>query len=622
MSMPESKGSVVNSHSSLVQRQSTCPECPEKESIQTKPIADQITPLVQRQVGPEEEEEVKAKFQRQPEEEEEEPIQRQPLEEEEEKIQRQAQEEDEEEPVQAKQGPNQTPAVTSNIETSVNSLKGGGKPLPESTRSYFESHFGADFSQVRVHTDSKASETAKSINAKAFTTEKDVVFSAGQFTPETSSGKRLLAHELAHVIQQGINIRKSRTMNIQRSHTCPPGLEDEILDLKEQIDELPKMSTPERIELEKKLKWRENLASECLGIRTYTSSRQWELQQLKIDAMSERGVIMDLSSDLAKHEPTSCSTRESWDNQRDSHREMLIFILENRVKLLEKEIADLREYLLQFPSTNSAELELLIRYENEWISHMNELRPLYRWQKRRKINDIIKEISDINAWLEELPKVCSPDEPEVDYLLSRRTALEIEQKELVAFLTGNMVEYEQWDPRWGAIRYGQNPRCTNIRQAGCGPTTLAIVLNYLYSEDPELAGSSGNFEIVTPPETVRYAETHGRVCNSGTAGDTMINNISTRWPGFDGRRVTLDEATTILRQGYPIIFLCRSCTGRTRSGRRSHYGGHFMVLRSVDESGNTFSVLDPGRGETRDIETISRRELRTHTNGFWWVYRR
>ncbi len=228
MSMPEPKGSLVtghwslgkrgkesslvNSHSSSVQRQ-IGPEEEEKEPIQAKPQADQITTLVKRQVEPEEEEEVQAKLQRQAREEEEEPVQtklvqQQGIEEEEEPvqgklIQRQINlEEEEEEPVQAKRAINHTPAVTSNIEASVNSLKGGGQPLSESTRSYFEPRFGADFSQVRVHTDSKAAETAKSINAKAFTKGKDVVFGTGQYSPGTSSGKRLLAHELTHTIQQ------------------------------------------------------------------------------------------------------------------------------------------------------------------------------------------------------------------------------------------------------------------------------------------------------------------------------------------------------------------------------------------------------------------------------------
>jgi peptidoglycan hydrolase-like protein with peptidoglycan-binding domain len=209
MSMPEPKRSLVNSHSSLVQRESTCPECPEKEEIQTKPLAEQITPLVQRQAE-EEEEPIQTKLIQPQAEEEEEPVQtkllqRQEAEEEEEpvqtKLQRQA-EEEEEEPVQAKQANTQTPAATSNIEFSVNSLKGGGQPLPKSTRSYFEPRFGVDFSQVRLHTDSKAADTAKSINAKAFTKGKDVVFASGQYSPGTSSGKRLMAHELTHVVQQ------------------------------------------------------------------------------------------------------------------------------------------------------------------------------------------------------------------------------------------------------------------------------------------------------------------------------------------------------------------------------------------------------------------------------------
>lgn len=102
MRMPERKGSLVNGHSSLVQRQTACPECPEKEEIQTKPLADQITPLAQRQIeSDEEEEQVQTKLQRQTEEEEE---------------------------IQTKQAYNQIPAVTSTIEFSVNSLKGEGHP--------------------------------------------------------------------------------------------------------------------------------------------------------------------------------------------------------------------------------------------------------------------------------------------------------------------------------------------------------------------------------------------------------------------------------------------------------------------------------------------------------------
>jgi hypothetical protein len=75
--------------------------------------------------------------------------------------------------------------------------------LPESTRAFFEPRFGADFSQVRVHTDSNAAESARGVNALAYTLGRDVVFGAGSYAPGTTGGNRLLAHELTHVVQQG-----------------------------------------------------------------------------------------------------------------------------------------------------------------------------------------------------------------------------------------------------------------------------------------------------------------------------------------------------------------------------------------------------------------------------------
>jgi hypothetical protein len=82
-------------------------------------------------------------------------------------------------------------------------LRSPGQPLNHSTKDFFESSFGHDFSDVRVHTDSQASESAESVNALAYTVGQDVVFGAGQYAPETEGGKGLLAHELAHVVQQG-----------------------------------------------------------------------------------------------------------------------------------------------------------------------------------------------------------------------------------------------------------------------------------------------------------------------------------------------------------------------------------------------------------------------------------
>jgi hypothetical protein len=79
---------------------------------------------------------------------------------------------------------------------------GGGSPLDLKTRGFMESRLGGDFSDVRVHTDSKASESAKSVQAYAYTVGNDVVFQSGKYEPESDFGRRMIAHELTHVMQQ------------------------------------------------------------------------------------------------------------------------------------------------------------------------------------------------------------------------------------------------------------------------------------------------------------------------------------------------------------------------------------------------------------------------------------
>ncbi|HWQ49288.1 MAG TPA: DUF4157 domain-containing protein, partial [Methanosarcina sp.] len=117
-------------------------------------------------------------------------------------VQRQVEDENEEKPIKRKEA-GQNFEVSSDIHTMINSLQGGGQPLPDQVRSYFEPRFGQDFGHVRVHTDSNAVLAARAINAKAFTIGNDVVFGAGQYAPNEVEGRRLLGHELTHVIQQG-----------------------------------------------------------------------------------------------------------------------------------------------------------------------------------------------------------------------------------------------------------------------------------------------------------------------------------------------------------------------------------------------------------------------------------
>ena len=82
-------------------------------------------------------------------------------------------------------------------------LSSPGQPLDATTRAYFEPRFGHDFSQVCVHTDARAAESARAMNALAYTVGPNVVFGVGQYAPKTRVGQQLMAHELTHVVQQG-----------------------------------------------------------------------------------------------------------------------------------------------------------------------------------------------------------------------------------------------------------------------------------------------------------------------------------------------------------------------------------------------------------------------------------
>jgi hypothetical protein len=153
---------------------------------QTEEEEEEITPLVQRQVEPEEEEE---------------------------------------EPVQARSSDTGTPEVTPDLESRIHALKSGGQPLPASTRAFFEPRFGTDFSHVRLHTDTNAAQTAQALNARAFTTGHHIAFAPNQYSPHTTPGQHLLAHELTHVLQQGNNAE----LGIQR----------ELIETKKPITRVP-----------------------------------------------------------------------------------------------------------------------------------------------------------------------------------------------------------------------------------------------------------------------------------------------------------------------------------------------------------------------------------------------
>lgn len=93
--------------------------------------------------------------------------------------------------------------MTPRAEAAIKSVSGAGQPLSATTRNYFEPLFGRDLGGVRVHADTEAASAARAVNARAYTRGNNIVFGAGEYAPTTPDGKHLLAHELAHVAQQG-----------------------------------------------------------------------------------------------------------------------------------------------------------------------------------------------------------------------------------------------------------------------------------------------------------------------------------------------------------------------------------------------------------------------------------
>ena len=113
-------------------------------------------------------------------------------------------EEDEETLLQTKRSSNLSPDITPTIQSKVQTLQQtSGHPLASNVRAFMEPRFGQNFSAVRLHTTGAAPQLARSLNARAFTMGNHIVFGAGEYQPRTVEGKKLLAHELTHVIQQG-----------------------------------------------------------------------------------------------------------------------------------------------------------------------------------------------------------------------------------------------------------------------------------------------------------------------------------------------------------------------------------------------------------------------------------
>ncbi|MGF1487524.1 MAG: DUF4157 domain-containing protein [Prochloraceae cyanobacterium] len=144
---------------------------------------------------------------------------------------------EEEEILQTKKSDFENKSNTEDLETKLNNSKGSGDRLPETTKDFMESRFGADFSNVRVHNDSMAASMSESISARAFTTGSDIYFNNGKYSPDSNEGRKLLAHELTHVLQQrGEEIAPKIDRQIQKQEKSENKSSDKSSDKKDEAN--------------------------------------------------------------------------------------------------------------------------------------------------------------------------------------------------------------------------------------------------------------------------------------------------------------------------------------------------------------------------------------------------
>jgi hypothetical protein len=194
-------------NNAAVQRK--CADCEKEDKVQRSPEKKEEEKKVQRTADKKEKEKVMKKEDKKEEEkvkrspdkkEEEKKVQRAADKKEEEKVKKK-EEKKEEEKVHKKEGPASTANTSATASTYISSINGKGQNMDAGVQSFYESRIGADFSDVKIHTGKEAADSAKDINAQAYAFGNHIVFNEGKYQPQSSEGKHLLAHELAHVVQ-------------------------------------------------------------------------------------------------------------------------------------------------------------------------------------------------------------------------------------------------------------------------------------------------------------------------------------------------------------------------------------------------------------------------------------
>lgn len=302
---------------------------------------------------------------------------------------------EEEERAQAKEKSGQSSRATSGFETQHTESRAGGEPLPLSVRAFFEPRFRHDFSEVRIHSNHQAAASAHSINARAYTLGNEITFGAGELDFTTHSGRLLLAHELAHVVQQRLGSSLQTASILQRDPNdgdAPIAPPPEHAERRTRLDEM-------RVDIEQKNLERDDLQAQFRVVPEYTSE-ETEAQRNGLRA------------------------------QLTSTEETLVLMLQDRITLINEAFQALTELTKSSPSLPEPQQSV----PEKPVSEYSVQSEMYWLDKERRENEAQllmlkrclarKRIKAIEAELTTLPAVGTGE----------REALEEEKAEQIDFL--------------------------------------------------------------------------------------------------------------------------------------------------------------------------------------------
>lgn len=293
----------------------------------------------------------------------------------------------------------------------------------------------------------------------------------------------------------------------------------------------------------------------------------------------------------------------------NADRRQLLSLIDDRNRAIDEQVKDIDAKLgNKTPKNPTPEEKQLMDRKAKLLAdkskYKNQHTALQRWENRNEINSINEKLKDPNL---------DPKE---------KVKLGEQKKKLAESMLSTTTEYEQWDSKWGNTVYGKDKSYTTMREAGCGPTSLAMLLDQKDQEDPEGNFAAGDqHKNINPRKVADYSTYHGRVKGSGTSGDVMMNDLEKGFPGRKGRKLkNLEEVRAALRDGKPVMFLGHNISGTKNNGDPAKpYGGHFMVLNGVSDDGKNFDVLDGGRSDANEFASVSSKQLNSGGAGYWIV---